>query len=353
MNSSLSRKSLTLLAPASLTLLAGALPAGAQIKLPPLEFEERDTAGYFVRFSARSLFNVRASVDVQAQTPQTPGNYDNGFVLPDAGGTASGLTWNWGYQTDDQLQGDALNFERYSNVPRAGVFAGEKNDPALGGELIFGAEFGRFDVREREWSWGVEIGYGFNPFKVSNTSSASGTVQYLAASHSVNGIVVPVAPYSGTFDGPGPLIDLNPSSTTSISSAATSNFDGTLKSDLHAFKFGFWIDAPFAEDWSVALSMGYSSILADSELQIYETFGIANGAVPGIDTTDTTVTGSGWRNGFYAQLRLNWQFSKRVGAFVGGDFQYNNRFKFSGAGRDVTLDFTGTYGALVGLTFNW
>lgn len=353
MKSSSFRRSAPWLAPASLALVAGALPAGAQITLPPLEFEETDRAGYFVRFAGRALFNVRASVELQPGTPQTPGNYDNGFVLPDAGGTASGLTWNWGYEDAAQVQGDSLNFERYSNLPRAGVFADEKDDPALGGEVLFGAEFGRFDVRTREWSWGVEIGYGYNPFKVSNTSTASGTVDYLAASHALNGIVPPVAPYSGTFDGPGPVIDLNPSAPLQRSSAATTDFEGTLKSDLHAFKVGLWLDAPIAENWSVALSLGYSSILADSELRVYETFNISNPGIPAVEATDATVSDSGWRNGFYAQLRLNWQFSHQFGAFLGGDIQYNNRYEFTGAGRKVTLDFTGTYGAVAGLTFDW
>ncbi|HAV62698.1 MAG TPA: hypothetical protein DCY13_10065 [Verrucomicrobiales bacterium] len=354
MKSSLFRIPFSRLAPASLTLLAGALSsADAQLKLPPLEFEESEKAGYFFRFAGKALFNVRASVDQVAPTPQTPGNYDNGFVLPDIGGTASGLTWNWGFLSDDQIASDMLNFERYSNLPHGGAISGEKDDPLIGGELLFGVEFGRFDVGTREWAWGAEIGYGFNPFKISNRSMAAGTVDYLAASHALNGILPPVGPYSGTFEGPGPVIDLNPTSTTAISSAATSTFDGTLESSLHNFKFGFWVEAPVTQKFSVALSLGYSSILADSELSFRETFTFANPAIPQLADVDTSVTADGWRNGFYGQLRVNYEINQYLGAFVGGEFQYNNRFKFGGAGRNVTLDFTGIYSAVAGVSIDW
>jgi len=340
--------------PAALTLLsAGATPLAAQVKLPPLQFEDSNRQGFFVRLGPRIQFNVEASVTTSAQTPQQPGFYDNGFVQPDAGGTASGLTWNWGYQDAGQVNGDSLEFTRYSNLPHAGVFAGESDDPVLGGEVMFGVEFGRFAVGRREFSWGAEIGYGLSQFKLSNTSTAAGTVDYLAARHALNGILPPVAPYQGTFIGPGPLIDLNPSEALAISSAAAAAFDGSVKSDLHAFKLGLWLEAPLTRQLSASLSLGYSSVFADTRLEFRETVTIDDPNIPAVMPANVSAGADNWLGGFYGQLRATWMFSDRWGAYVAGDYQYNNKFSFSESGRDVTLDFKGTYGASLGLIFSW
>jgi hypothetical protein len=246
-----------------------------------------------------------------------------------------------------------VNFQRYSDVPHAGVFTSGSDDLLLGGEVILGVEFGRFKVGSKEWSWGAELGYSLTPFKVSNTSSVSGTMSYLAASHGLGGIVPPVAPYQGTFDGPGPLIDLNPATSTAISSAATSAFDGTLKSDLHLMKIGVWIEAPLTETISAALSLGYSSVLADTTFDFREAIGIANPGVPALGLTDASIGATEWQGGFYAELRATWQFSKYVGAYVAGDYLHNSGFSFSGAGREVSLDFDSTFSASLGLVFSW
>jgi hypothetical protein len=354
MKSRLSPRSERLFAPAALTLLAaGALPAGAQVKLPPIQFEEAEKSGYFVRLGPRVQFNVEATVAMSPQTPQQPGNYDNGFVLPDVGGTASGLTWNWGYADASQLVGDAINYERYSNLPHAGVFTSGSDDPLLGGEVIFGVEFGRFNIGSKELGWGVELGYSFTPFKLTDTSSTSGTVDYLAATHGLGGIVPPVAPYQGTFNGPGPVIDLNPTTSTTTSSAATSAFDGTLESDLHLVKIGLWLELPLTQTISASLSLGYSSVFADTRFDFREAIAIANPGIPALGVTDASTGASEWQGGFYGELRATWQFSKYVGAYVAGDYMYNSGFGYNEAGREISLDFNSSYSASLGLVFSW
>ncbi len=342
------------LAPAALTVLAaGALPAGAQVKLPPIQFEEAEKSGYFVRLGPRVQFNVDATVAMSPGTPQQPGFYDNGFVQPDAGGTGSGLTWNWGYENAGQISGDTINYERYSNLPHAGVFTSGSDDPLLGGEVIFGVEFGRFKVGAREWSWGAELGYSLTPFKVSNTSSAGGTVNYLSASHGLGGIVPPVAPYQGTFEGPGPVINLNPTTSTAISSAATSAFEGTLESDLHLVKIGLWMELPLTQTLAAALSLGYSSVYADTQFDFREAITIADAGIPALGVTDASIGASEWQGGFYAELRGTWQFSKYVGAYVAGNYLYNSGFSFHDAGRQVSLDFDSSFSTSLGLVFSW
>lgn len=347
-------QSAPLLVPATLTMFAaGAVDGNAQVKLPPLQFEESNRQGYFIRLGPRVQFNVEASVGLTPATPQQSGFYDNGFVLADNGGSASGLTWNWGYEDAGQIAGDFINYERYSNLPTSGKFGGGSDDLSLGAELISGVEFGRFSIGTREFGWGVELGYGYNPFKITHNSTSTGTLDYLAASHSLGGIVPPVAPYAGTPAGPGPLLDLNPSTSTAMTSAVTTTFDGTLTSDLHNFKLGAWFETDLTDNFSASFSAGYSSIYADTQMRFREVFAIANPGIPTLPVTNTTAGGRNWQSGLYAQLRATWQFSSKVSAYVAGDFQSNESFEFSDAGRDIKLDFKSTYGASIGLILRW
>lgn len=380
MNSRLSFRSTSLIVPASLTVLsAGTAPLFAQVKLPPLQIEQSEEAGYFLRLGARTQFNVKAKVGPSAQTPQQPGFYDNGFVQPDAGGTTSGLTWNWGYDDASQVSGDFINYERYSNLPQPGTFHSGSDDTMFGGEILGGVEFGRFSIGVREIRWGAELGYAYSPFSVRHAATASGTVNYLSARHSLGGIVAPppaptpaptltevltevnrnvaitppAAPYQGTFDGPGPLIGLNPASVTELTSAASSTFDGQLDADLHTMKIGIWLETDLSPNVSAAFSLGYSSVLADTRFRFTETTTIANGAIPALAPVNASLRADEWQSGVYGQLRATWQFSQYLGAFLAGDYSYHESLRFSGAGREVSLEFKHTYGASAGFIFSW
>lgn len=354
MNSRISFRSTSLIIPAALTaLMAGTAPLFAQVKLPPLQIEESEVAGYFLRLGARTQFNIKAKVGPSAQTPQQPGFYDNGFVQPDIGGTASGLTWNWAYDDASQVNGDFINYDRYSNLPQPGTFNSGSDDTMFGGEMLGGVEFGRFSVGVREFRWGAEIGYAFTPFSVRHAATATGTVNYLSARHSLGGTVPPAAPYRGTFDGPGPLIDLNPASVTEITSAATSTFDGQLDADLHTMKIGLWLETDLSPKVSAAFSLGYSSVLADTRFRFTDATTIANGGVPALAPVNASLRADEWQSGVYGQVRATWQFSQHLGAFLAGDYSYHESLRFSGAGRDVSLEFKHTYGASAGFIFSW
>jgi len=81
--------------------------------------------------------------------------YDDGYVRVDFGGNLGGLTWNWGYDSPDQVQGDMIFF-------------------------------------------------------TCLTDMEGGAQQLLTDAFSLGGITAPSAPYFGSFAGPGPLISDNP-----------------------------------------------------------------------------------------------------------------------------------------------
>ena len=306
--------------------------------------------GWFVRAGARLMLNAKASVKLSAP-PASATMYDNGYVLPDSSGN-SGLTWNWGYTSASQVSGDSLNFTRLDNTAAGTVKNGE-SDTSLGGEIMMGAEVGRFDLGEREVRYGVEFGYGYNPFAMSYAGVASGTAAYTEATYPGGGIVFPEAPYSGSPNGPGPLLSTTPTSSTTINSASSSAYTGQLDSSLHNLKLGVWFELPVSKKMQVGLSLGYSSLYADTQLKFSENVTYSNAGIPVAGLVTRTVGGREWNPGAYVQARLSYLITPRISAYVNGDYQYNGRFNFSGAGRDVTLDFSALFSFGAGVCYKF
>lgn len=306
-------------------------------------FRAREDQGYFVRASGKALFNVGVSVET-VRPVYGPGEYANGYVLPDIGG--SSLTWNWGYESPAQVVGDQLTFERYDNLPPLGTQ--DERVIAPGGEVMAGVELGTFKLGKQTVRWGVEVGYGFNYLQVDTGSSGSSTVTNAVAVYSLNGITPPAAPYAGTFEGPGPYIGVMPVSTTNFVSASEASSAGELSGGLHNFKLGFWFDYPITDSLFTSLSLGYASVYADVQLKYTEAL-----TYPDVTISNTIGGRDNWKPGFYAQWRLGYQISKRVDVFLGVDYQWNDKMMFSEADRNITLDFSAMFGASAGVQVNF
>lgn len=86
-------------------------------------------------------------------------SYDDGYVDVDSSGDNLGFTWNWGYQNSSQVQGGFLIFH---------------------GESYLDAD----------------------------------TLQVITDTYDLGNLIPPPAPYSGSFNGPGPVIPDSPFSRT-------------------------------------------------------------------------------------------------------------------------------------------
>src|SRR5438105_3525273 len=97
---------------------------------------DSEGGGWYVRLAATARFNVKASLT--ANNPILPANvYNDGFVLPDVGGSAA-TTWNWGYNNAAQIVGSDLLMHRFDTIPAAGKRDLNVDDPLLGAELVGG-----------------------------------------------------------------------------------------------------------------------------------------------------------------------------------------------------------------------
>jgi hypothetical protein len=315
--------------------------------------DEVDHAGWFLRAGARVTSGMKASMrDLKAAPSIVPGSFDNGYVQPDVSGNSKS-TWNWGYNSASQVQGDTLVLSRLSGTPRVGNIDSLGDVTQYGGELALGFEFFRFNLAKREAKFGWEFGYAFSQFNLSQHSSASGSVAYDVSRYALNGVNAPLPPYAGSFNGPGPVIALQGTSDATVVSTASSTLDSHLESDLHIFRFGPWIEVPISGRMSATLGFGYATIYANPHLNLSERLSISNPVIPGSSSNSGRYSRSAFVPGAFSQLRINYRLTKLVGLYLGGEFQYNTGVTVAAPTRSVRLDFGSTYGAVGGVNLSF
>lgn len=334
--------------PLAAGIVALALPAlGA-------DDEEREPYGVSIRLGGLALFNAKASLIDTRPVLGGAGNFDDGFVLPGINGTGAGKkTWNWGYQNESQIVGDQIELHRLDDSPRVGSFDLSGDNPALGGELVMGFEAFRFDLGKREARFGVELGYGYAPFSASGVSSRTANAKYTTSRFNLNGVIPPVPPYAGTFEGPGPLIDLNAASETTETSTGTSQVASDFDVTIHALRFGLWIEYPLTERLALTASVGYSALYADGELQVTESLTFVNPAVPSMAAATATASKTDWLQGAYFQTRISWKFTENWSVYIGGEARWQTDFLLETPGRRGELEFGVGFGAVAGVEFSF
>ena len=339
-SSSVSTKRFALL----LAAAAATIPARAQV------LEDPETGGWFARLGAVARFNIKATME--ASNPVLPaGRFDNGFVLPDVGGSTD-LTWNWGYNNASQVGADAINFQRYDNVPAVGRHNLDLDEPMLGGEIIGGYRFTDFEVGNRTVRVAVLVGYGFMENSQNMGFAAAGSASYTATSYPLNGITPPMAPYAGTAAGPGPLLSLTPSSSVTTTSAANTAFSGSIDATFHLMRLGPSFEMDLTDRFSLEVGVGYATIFADASVDYSETTAFANPAVPAINT-NSSFDRQDWEPGIYFEVLAKYRFHRHISAYVGGDYQGNNSLKFADVSHKVRIDLRSTYAAKAGVIVNF
>jgi hypothetical protein len=334
-------------------IIATGLTAPGAVRAQDLDVA--DTSGWFVRAGAVARFNIKASISTVLPA-RGPGIYDDGFALPDSGGTASGTTWNWGYNAASQIEGDQLVLKRFNDVPSFSQQDVNVSNPLLGGEIVSGYQFSQFQLGKKTARFGFEVGAGYLTFSEDMSFAGSGTASHTTSGYAIGGILPPIAPYAGTAAGPGPLISLNPGGSTVVQDnpgGTTTSFQGNLETKFYNLRIGPTFELDLSKRLSFATSFGYAPVYADAQFKYANAVTFSNPALPGLAPTQAEVSESNWRLGFYAEIRLNYRFTSHIDAFVGGDFQNNSNFTFGDSAYQVKLHLGATYGTKIGMTFRF
>ena len=322
---------------------AGACGALAQIDESELALD-RNRLSVGARFS----FGVTARVTNVSPAPPTAPDYHNGFVRPDVSGNAGGQTWYWGYANDAQISGDTLNLSTAVESPSDGTGSEADGDFQGGFEVMYARELGRLELGKRRAPWGFEVGVTSLNTLLKTSDTYSGDVGVMTESYGLGGIVPPRAPYEGTFEGPGPLINSTPFNQRFGTAAATSDVRTQIETLLVGLKAGPFIEIPIARRFQFNFSAGGALLFAFNDFSFNETVtvaGLPDAALSsaGADSDTQLVPGA------YAQASFSYNLSDFLGVYLGGQYQYVSDVSFGTGGKEATVDFSNAFELVFGL----
>jgi hypothetical protein len=290
---------------------------------------------------ARLGFNIRAKFmnegGFAASAPPPPAaggavnrNYNDGFVNADGSGNAGGRTWNWGYQHASQAPGNDTLLMHADSVD--GATSTRQDDPSLGFELSYLRDFAHED-----WgNWGVKFAFGYCRVNLQDNQPQTANVTQITDTYALGGIQVPLAPYNGSFNGPGAVIGGTPTgrTTTVVPGGATVTGNRGIDATLYDFRLGPNAEFKLLKRLSLQLSGGLALGVADSTFSFSETTATAAGVVSASGSRHDT----GFLVGAYAEAGLAWRFWRSASVFAGVEFQYLGDFQQNAADRISQLD---------------
>jgi hypothetical protein len=233
-------------------------------------------------------------------------NYDNGYNRVDSSGNAGNLTWYWGYQNPNSVVGDNLSLQSY-RTPANATSSNHSDDPQSGVEIFYQREL----KRGKRWRLGAEAAAGYTYISVSDSSTLKNKSYRTNDTFALGGIIAPLAPYNGTFQGPGALIGSAPADRTTdvLAGSATIVGNRNLESDVFLFRLGPYLEYQLTERFSLIANGGLTLAVTRTDFSFNEIVTISD---PGndINLVSSRRSGSGTETDFL------------VGGYVGGGIQY-------------------------------
>ena len=308
--------------------------------LPRLDFASPPPRNRF-GLNYRAGFNIKASFkSLGGATPSDPGpatrgvdhNYDNGYNRVDSSGNAGGMTWNWGYANDSQIVGDTIVF----NSSRSGDISKDvDSDPNHGVEVTYNRQLGVWG-RSR---WGLEAALNYTAINIRDLNTRSDGPS-IVDTYALGGITPPLAPYAGTFAGPGALIsDLPNRLPVSVRSK--------LDADLYGLRLGPYLEFPIHHRLAGSFSGGLALLSVNSSFSFQE-------SAPGLGILGS---GSGSHSkilaGGYAGANLIYAVNRSIDITAGVQYQNVGSYSHREANKQADLDLGKSIFVTVGMGFSF
>lgn len=309
--------------------------------------------GVDAKFSERGPF--QAPLSPQALGGGQNYNYDNGFVRLDSTGNAGGLTSNWGYEDPAQYNpfgGGTIAYSITNQIANGNTT--DSDDLSSGFEF-----FGYYDIGDLPTltlgggsaRWGLKATLHYANISISNSSTQTADFHRVTDTFGLNGVVPPLAPFSGSFNGPGPLISDTPTrSTTSILNGTTVTRSRDLDVNVLALTVGPYLELPVSSRFSVNLEGGLSLALISGDYN----FGSATtNPVSGTTTLSGKESATSILPGLSVGFNAFYQINDSWSAYAGAKYQYFSDFKIDDSSSEAKLDFGKSFVLSLGATWRY
>jgi hypothetical protein len=314
------------------------------------------------RFSlnARIGFNITARfkdlgrLSLVPNTRTTPGgdprNYDDGYVLRDISDNFGGETWYWGYDNGSQVSGDSILMSRSTPLASSSSpFGVEESDPQLGAELAYNREL----FRHGEQHYGLEVAANFMNINFDDRGSFLAGARRTTDAYPFHpGTTPPLAPYQGTFGGPGFVLGDTPVSSVTrlVANGATVSGQRELDANIWGFRLGPYADFPVGTNWNFSLSAGVAVGLVDTSAKWNENVFI-NGNLAARSRGQGDDLGLLW--GGYVSGKVSYRLSDHWRVEGGAQFQALGKYDERIGGRRVEVDLGKAIFVTAGLSYSF
>jgi len=291
-------------------------------------------------------------------TPQPLGggqnrDYDDGFVHVDSSGPNSGGTWNWGYDNNSQYNpagNGSINLSISNSQSNASA---EEKGGGQGFELMSYRDLGPLQwasVGGRKVTWGIRGGLQYGRVNMSNHDLLASGMTTVTDSFGLGGQIPPGAPYSGSFNGPGTVLDDAPTRT--VTNGGTALVSGTrdLDTDLFIANFGPYFEIPVSDHFSVLLEAGVSLALASGS---YDYFSSTSAGALGTQQSAGSASETDFLPGVYIGLSGVYQLNERWALQGSGRYQYMKSFELNANGSNAELSFDSAFVLSLGVLYSF
>ena len=354
MNARLSLLTLSVLSAAA-PARAGEPDAAAPISMASAPSRWRFGAGYAPLIGLKTEFSGLGKF-TSPFTPQPTGggvdyDYDDGFVHVDSSGNIGGKTWNWGHDSDTQVSGGSIDFSITHSV--ANGRADEDASANAGVELFTYYDMGAVGIpglKQRGATWGFRGGLHYAHLNVDSNNSISSDLSTLTDRFNLDGVIPPLAPYEGSFFGPGPLLNDSPSRT--ITTGGQALVAGSRHLDVHltTFNFGTYLEVPVAPKFDLMFEAGVSAAVASGSYN-FESSTTATGL--GTQTSSGSDSETSVLTGFYLGVGGTYQLSEKWSIQAAGRYQCMEDFQLGDNGSNASLSFDSAFVLSLGALYSF
>jgi hypothetical protein len=297
--------------------------------------------GFNIRANFRNAAVVSGGPAAPSTGSATDRKYNDGFVNVDSSHNAGGLTWNWGYQNASQVSGNTL--QMHATAGASSASGSTTDDPNLGFEVSFVRDLGH----ETWGRWGFKAAFGYTEMNLSDSGPLSGSAQLITDTYQLHGVKPPIAPYNGSFNGPGPVIGSSPTRSI-VAGDATITGSRSINATLYDIRLGPAVALDIVKNLSIQLGGGLALGVVDSTFAYNETTMTA-AAIVSSDSTH----GTGFQAGAYAEAGLAYHVCKAASLYGGAQFQYLGDYNQSVGGRSAQLDLSQSVFCVFGFKFHF
>jgi hypothetical protein len=199
-------------------------------------------------------------------------------------------------------------------------------------------------------TWGFRGGLHYAHVDVNNNATLNSGTFVLTDRFKLGGVTPPAAPYTGSFNGPGPLINDSPTRSTAAGAAALVAGSRELDVHLTTLSFGSYLEMPLCPKFSVLFEGGLNAAIASGDYDFQSTTAIA-----GLGSKKSSGSDSDTRilPGAYLGLSGVYQLTPSWAIQASGRYQYLDDFTLQDNGSEAELSFGSAFILSLGASYSF